>query len=192
MFIDFLTLIMINLVAGFAILAYYVWKGLKAEDQRPYSAVFTLVGLLALIMGLRLAFSWPLPGSYNIGYGEATALFGIVFLGAGISLSQRWNLFPVALYAFFAGIYAVITGVRILSLGLTKEPLISAVGFILAGLCGVLAAFYLKWLKDYKIVRLLALLLILVTAVIWAVTFFGALWDHLESFGKWAPAAMSK
>ncbi len=192
MFIDFLTLIMINLLAGVVVLAHYLWKGIDAEDQRPYAAVFGMTGLLALILGLRLIITWPLPGSYNIGYGETTALFGLVFLAAGIALSQGWNLFPTALYAFFAGADAVIVGARILSLGLTKEPLISAVGFILAGVCGVFAAPYFKWFKDNKIIRIVAVLLLLVTAVIWAVIFYGALWDHLESFSKWVPATISK
>src|SRR5689334_20969227 len=80
MFIDFLTVIMINLVAGSALLAYYLWRGLDDVDQRPYAAAFFGVGLLALVTGLQLSFTWPLPGSYNIGYGDATTLFGIVFL----------------------------------------------------------------------------------------------------------------
>ena len=92
MFIDFLTLVMINLVAGTVLLAYYLWKGIDEKDQRPYAAAFFVVGLLSLTTGLRLAFTWPLPGSFNVGYSDATSLFGIVFLGAAIALSQGWSL----------------------------------------------------------------------------------------------------
>jgi len=191
MFIDYLTLIMINMVAGTAILAYYLWRGLDEADHRPYAAAFAGVGLLALVLGLQLSFTWPLPGSYNIGYGEATTLFGVVFLTTALALSQGWNLVPVAIYAFFAGVDAIIVGARILSLGLTKEPLISAVGFILAGLGGVLAAPFFLWLKDNRTVRLLAVLLLLATALLWAVTFYNSLWGHLDSFSKWVPATMS-
>ena len=52
MFIDYLTLIMINLVAGTALLAYYIYAGMDAKDQRPYAAAFGIVGLLAVILGL--------------------------------------------------------------------------------------------------------------------------------------------
>lgn len=38
MFIDHLTLIMINMVAGTSILAYYLWRGIDDPDQRPYAA----------------------------------------------------------------------------------------------------------------------------------------------------------
>src|SRR5574340_1469810 len=115
MFIDYLTMIMINLVAGTVLLAYYIWRGIDESDSRPYAAAFFGVGLLALVAGLHLSFNWPLPGSYNVGYGETTTLFGIVFLATGISLSQGWNLTPTAIYAFFAGLDAIIVGARILN-----------------------------------------------------------------------------
>lgn len=190
MFIDYLTMIMINLVAGSVLLAYYIWRGLDDADQRPYAAAFFGVGLLALIAGLNLSFNWPLPGSYNVGYGDTTTLFGIVFLSTGLALWNGWNLLPVAIYAFFAGIDAVIVGARILNLGLTKEPVISGVGFILAGLGGVAAAPFFMWFRDNRTVRLLAAAVMVITAAIWAVTFYGALWGHMEAFSKWVPATM--
>jgi putative membrane protein len=189
-FIDYLTMIMINMVGGTVLLAYYIWRGIDEADQRPYAAAFFGVGLLALVSGLHLSFTWPLPGSYNVGYGEATTLFGIVFLSTALALWNGWNLLPVAIYAFFAGVDAIVVGARILSLGLTKEPLISAVGFILAGLGGVAAAPFFLWFRDNRTVRLLAIGVLLLTAAIWAVTFYGSLWGHLESFGEWLPATM--
>ena len=192
MFIDYLTLIMINLVAGTALLAYYIYAGMDAKDQRPYAAGFGVVGLLGIILGLTLTFTWPLPGSYNIPYGEATTLFGAVFLGAAIALSQGWDLIPVAIYGFFAGVDAVIVGIRIISLGLTKEPILSGIGFIMAGLGGVLAAPLLSLLKKNKAFRLIAALVVLVTALLWAVTFYTSLWGHLASFANWVPATMAK
>lgn len=190
MFIDYLTLIMINMVAGTALLAYYLWKGMDEADQRPYAAAFFGVGLLSLITGLHLSFTWPLPGSYNVGYGDTTTLFGVVFLATSIALWNGWSLAPVAIYAFFAGIDAVIVGFRIFSLQLTKEPLLSAIGFILAGVGGLGAAPFFMWFKNNKTVRMLGVALLLVTALLWAVTFYGSLWGHLESFGKWVPDAM--
>ncbi len=191
MFIDYLTLIMINMVAGTVLLAYYMWKGLDENDQRPYAAAFGGVGLLALILGLMLNLTWPLPGSYNIAFGETTTLFGVVFLMAAFALSQGWNLVPVSIYAFFAGVDALLVGARILSLGLTKEPMFSAVGFILAGLGGVFAAPFFMFFRQNKAFRTLAILVLLATAAIWAFTFYGSLWGHLESFAKWVPATMA-
>jgi putative membrane protein len=192
MFIDFLTLVMINLVAGTTLLAYYLWKGLDAEDQKPYAAAFGVTGLLSLILGLRLSFTWPLPGAYNVGYGDATTLFGVVFLATAISLAKGWDMLPVSIYGFFAGVDAVIVGLRIWSLQLGKEPLAAAVGFVLAGLGGVFSFPFLRWFRDNKLVRWIAILVLLATAAIWAVTFYGSLWSHLASFSNWVPATMAK
>jgi putative membrane protein len=190
MFIDYLTLVMINMVAGSVLLAWYLWKGLDEADQRPYAAGFFGVGLVALVTGLHLSFTWPLPGSYNVGYGDATTLFGVVFLGTALALWQGWNLLPVAIYAFFAGVDAVIVGARLWSLQMTKEPLMSAIGFVLAGLGGIFSAPFFLWFKNSRTMRLLGIVLLLVTAALWAVTFYGSLWGHLESFSKWVPATM--
>lgn len=189
MFIDYLTLIMINLVAGTAILAWYVYKGFTAEDQRPYAAGFGIVGLLGLILGLVLTFTWPLPGSYNIAFGETTALFGAVFLATAFALYNRWDLRPVTIFAFFAGVYAVVVGVRLISLNLTKEPIFSGIGFILAGLGG-LVSFPAYGLLKNKYIRLFVAAVLLGTALLWAFTFYNSLWGHMESFSSWLPATL--
>ena len=183
---------MINLVAGTVLLAYYLWKGLDSEDQKPYAAAFGLTGLLSIILGLRISFTWPLPGSYNVGFGDTTTLFGVVFLGAAISLAKGWDLKPIALYAFFAGIDAVIVGIRTWSLQLGKEPLIASFGFILAGLGGLFAFPFFQWFRDNKTFRWVAILILLATATIWAISFYGALWNHMANFDKWVPATMTQ
>ena len=197
MFIDFLTLVMINLVAGTALLAYYLWRGIDEKDQRGYAAAFFGAGLISLVTGLQLSFTWPLPGSYNIGYGDATTLFGVVFLATSIALFFGSSLLPVSIYSFFAAIDALIVGVRIYTLNLTKEPLISAVGFILAGLSGLGVFPLLMWFRENKVVRWIGILLLVGTTVLWAVTFYGSLWGHMDSFSKWpgmlnVPPAVAK
>jgi putative membrane protein len=191
MFIDFLTLVMVNLIAGTVLLAWYLWRGMDEADQRPYAAGFFGVGLVALVTGFQLAFHWPLPGSYNIAYGDTTVLFGTVFLVTAIALSQAWSLVPAAIYAFFAGIDALLVGLRLYSLQLTKEPLVSAVGFILVGLSGIFSAPFLLWFKGNKVLRYLGVAVLLLAALIWAVTFYGSVWGHLDSFSKWVPATMA-
>jgi putative membrane protein len=190
MFIDYLTVIMINLVAGSVLLAYYLWKGLDQKDQRPYAAAFFVVGLVSLVTGFQLSFTWPLPGSFNVGYGDATILFGVVFFGTALSLWQGWDLLPVSIYSFFAGIDAIIVGLRLYSLHLGQEPLVAALGFVLAGLGGVGAFPFLQWFRGNKAVRWVAILVLVVAAGIWAVTFYSALWAHMASFSKWVPATM--
>ncbi len=187
MFIDYLTLVMINLIAGTALLAYFVATGLKAN--KGLVPAFGMVGLVGLILGLHMTFTWPFPGSYNIIFGESTVLFGIVFLGAALALAKEWNLYPVTLYAFFSGLYAVVAGWQIIAQGLTRHPVPSGVGFILAGLGGVISPLALKW-KDNKAFRYIAVAVLILTALLWAYTWYGSLTGHIQSFAKWVPDAM--
>jgi putative membrane protein len=87
---------------------------------------------------------------------------------------------------------AVVVGVRIISLGLTKEPILSGIGFVLAGLGGVFAVPFLKWFKGNKVLRTLSAVVVLVTALVWAVTFYTSLWGHMASFSSWVPTTMAK
>ena len=137
-------------------------------------AILELALVIALLMGLAPFFQQP-----------------VVFMATAIALWQGWNLIPVSIYSFFAGIDAIIVGIRLYSLNLGQEPLVAAIGFVLAGLGGVGAFPFLQWFKDNKAVRWLAVAVLLVTAAIWAFTFYGALWAHMASFAKWVPATMA-
>jgi putative membrane protein len=96
----------------------------------------------------------------------------------------------MSIYSFFAGVDAIIVGLRLYSLKLGQEPFVAALGFVLAGLGGVAAFPFLQWFKDNKVVRWIAIVVLLASAAVWAVTFYGALWAHMASFAKWVPATM--
>ena len=192
MFVDYLTVLMINLAAGTALLAFFVLNGITSQDNKGYAAGFAVVGLVAVVGGMQMTFNWPLPGSYNIAYGESTLLFGAVFLGAAVALAQGWDLLPVSIYAFFAGVQALVIGFRIIDLPLSKHPVLTGIGFILAGLGGIAAAPGMHLLKTNKNFRYLAAALLLVTSIFWAYTFYNSLWGHLESFSSWVPLTMGQ
>ncbi|MBW4661688.1 MAG: DUF981 domain-containing protein [Drouetiella hepatica Uher 2000/2452] len=189
MFIDYITLMLINMVAGLFLLAYYVYQGLDSPDQERWIPGFGMTGGIALVTGLHMIWTWPIGGSFNIAFGETTVLFGIIFITTAIALSQGWDLLTVAIYAFFAGIAAVVIGLRVINLGLTKQPLLSGVGFILTGLGGIFAAPTL-YLKTNRTWRLLGVAVLVSAALIWALTGYLAYWGHLETFQKWVPIPM--
>jgi hypothetical protein len=43
MFIDYLTLVMINMVAGTALLAFYLWRGLDDQARDPMRLLFSVL-----------------------------------------------------------------------------------------------------------------------------------------------------
>jgi len=187
MFIDYVGIMLLNAVAGYFLLAYYVFSGLDDPDQTKWAPGFLMTGFLALLFGALMTVTWPIPGPYMKAFGEMSALLGVIFLGAGVAMAKGWSLATVACYAFFAGWAAVIIGVRVIQLKLTLTPAISGVAFILSGVAGVFAAPTLAWMRGNRAWRTLAALVIVAAAVLWAVIVYPEYWVHMERFMKWVP-----
>jgi putative membrane protein len=187
-FIDYITLMLINMVAGLFLLAYYLYEGIDNPRQKQWIPGFGIVGAIALTTGLHMIFTWPVISSFNIAFGETTVLFGALFMATAIALSQGWELLTVAIYAFFVGLVAIVVGSRIISLGLTKQPLISGIGFILTGLGGIFAAPTLYW--KNRTLRLIGVAVLILAGLIWGFIGYNAYWIHLEGFQKWVPTPM--
>ena len=185
-FIDYVALMLINMVAAFVILAWYVYKGMDDPDQAKWAPAFAMPGVVALLSGFRMAWTWPLPGPYGMAYGEMSVLLGILFAAAAVALWKQWDLLPISIYAFFAGLAAVLLGVRIIDLKLTAQPAMSGIGFILSGLGGVFAAPTLC-LRTNRYLRTLGALMLLAAAAIWAVSGYVAYWMHTQFFQHWVP-----
>jgi putative membrane protein len=186
MFIDYVTLMLINLAAGLALLAAYVYFGLGSSNQRRWIPGFGVVGGIALVTGLHMTFTWPIIGSFNIAFGETTVLFGILFVGTSITLAMGWELITLGVYGFFAGLVSLLIGFRIMNLGLTQTPLLTGIGFILAGLGGIFSIPTLS-LKENRLLRTIGGIVLIVAALIFAFIGLSAYWAHLADFSKWQP-----
>jgi putative membrane protein len=186
MFIDYLTLMLLNMAAGLVILALFLGSWID-KDPKKAAPGFLLVGTVALVTGFAVVLTWPLPGPANIIFGEMTVLLGGVFFTAGLSLVCGWSLTTVGIYAAFAGTAAIVLAARILSLNYTQEPIVAALGYAGAGVTAILSwpgmtVPKLKWL------RWIAVIVALLTALCWAVVAFPSYWAHPEIFAKWPGA----
>jgi putative membrane protein len=192
MFVDFLSLLLLNMVAGYVLLSLYVYRGLDDPLNRRWTAGFLMVGLVAFLFGGYITMTWPLPGAYNSLFGEFSVMFGIIFLGAAAAIANGWSLLPVTVFAFFAGIGAVVSGAAIIHLHLTAKPLMTGGGYFLSGLAGVFSAPTLYWFRGNRGFRCVAALWLLTAAAVWALTVYMEYWLHPgpEMFGKWIPLVM--
>ncbi|MFB3881830.1 MAG: DUF981 family protein [Armatimonadota bacterium] len=192
MFIDFLSLLLLNMVVGFVLLSLYVYRGLDDPLDKRWTAGFLMVGLVAFIFGGFMEVTWPLPGPYNSLFGEFSVMYGIIFLGAAAAIAYGWSLLPVTVFAFFAGAGAVVSGAAIIHLELTAKPWLSGVGYFLSGLAGVFSAPTLYWLRGNRAFRCVAAVWLLAAAGVWAFTVYAEYWMHPgpTMFGKWVPLVM--
>ncbi len=188
MFIDYVPLMLINMAAGLFLLATCLIKGFEFIPDKMWASGFLMSSLIALLCGFHMIFNWPLPGSYNVAFGEMSVLLGILFLGSSISIGKGWDLMPVIVYAFFAGFAAVIAGLRIISLGMTREPILSGAGFILSGLSGMCLP--LLYCQRKQFLRWFIIIFLVSASAIWLRTGYMAIWSHLSDLSKWIPATM--
>lgn len=184
--VNYVALMLVNLTAGFFLLAYFIADGIGREEQRPWVPPFLAVGLVQLATGLHMIFRWPLPGSYNIAFGETSVFFGIIFLVGALALWMGWDPLSVGIYAVFPGLEAIVVGVSILTLGLTRTPMLSGVGFILSGLVAV-ALPVVIWLHQNRPLRYVAALVAIAAGLIWAFEGYLAVWEHMSEFLKFVP-----
>lgn len=191
MFIDNLAIMLINLVAGFLLLAYFVYRDLVDEDYRVWASALGIVGTVQFATGLHTIFTWPLPGSFNITFGGLSVLFGTLFLWGALAVALRWTLFPVGVYAFFAGIAAIVVGARFIDLNLTQQPLVAGIGFIVSGLAAIILPFAVLWRTNMAL-RIVFAVLAVIAALIWGFIGYVALWEHIQEFGEWVPATLRR
>jgi putative membrane protein len=190
MFIDFLTLMLVNMAAGLLVLATFLLKGFGRPSEKAWAPALGMVGLLAFAAGLYMALTWPIRhmGETNLtwanpAFGEMSALLGILFLGAAAAVAKEWTLMPVAIYGLVAGIVAMVIGVRIVDVGLSQKPLVTGIGFLLTGLGGPLVlAVVLAPTRHF--LRSLAAVCLLPAAAIWLLTAVLGYWAHMEMFAK--------
>jgi putative membrane protein len=189
MFIDFIGVMLVNLAAGLALLAHYLYVDPAPGERRSWAAGFFAVGLLGLITAVAMITTWPLPGSYNVAFGEPAAFLSTAFLAAAVTLTFEWEPLIPSMYGLFGGILAIVVGLRLMGLHMTQEPAIAGLGYISAGLGGILTLPALQW-RKVRWLAIVTAVILGISAVVWLFTGYEAVWGHIADFSKWVPATM--
>jgi putative membrane protein len=177
--IDYVTLLLVNMVGALVVLAAFLVWGFDRPEQKTWAPAFGIAGLVATVCGLAMTFTWPIPKPYATAYGEMSVLLGVLFLGASWALAAGYDLWPLGLYAFLPGAVAIEIGIRIIHLSLTAAPTLAGIGFILTGLGGVGASVTL-WRQQGRTLRLVGAAVLLAAAAIWILTAIMAYWIHMK------------
>ncbi len=183
MMIDYVTLLLINMAAALAVLAGFLWWGLTSPNRANWAPTLGICGLVGTVGGFAMSLTGPIPAPFREIYGEPSVLLGVLFLGAAWALARGWNLLPLAIYAFFSGLAAIVIGVRIIDLALVPNATMPGIGFILTGLAGALAGVVL-YRPQARSLRLVGSLALLAVAALWAITGYYAVWLHMSMSGK--------
>jgi len=184
-YIDFLTLMLVNMAGAFVVGAFYCFAGF-GKNNPSWAVPLLSAGIIATVCGFYIIFRYPLPGPFNIAYGELSVLLGVLLLGGSLALAKGWSLGPLALYAWFAGLSSVVVGAAFIYYGLASGPILAGAGFICTGLAGMSLG-PAVWFKPFKFFRWPTGLFLLAAAVIWLMIGLGAYWMHLEKYKNFQP-----
>lgn len=190
MFIDNVTLLLIGTAASYMTIAGYLFFGINdSENQSMWAAAFGIVGGMLVAAGFYVIWLWPLPGAFNMAYGEMSILLGVMMVGACWSLVKGVSLLPLSIPAFFFGGVALVMAYGFYKLGMTPKPVPTAIGFAVSGICGVLAFVPLAFRKQ-QIFRIAGGLVCAAVSLFWAYTAYMGYFGHLTAFAKYLPAGM--
>jgi uncharacterized membrane protein len=115
-------------------------------------------GFYLFITGLAISITWPFASSggvYNILFGGAASLGGLVILATSVTLAINASLKAVSYFAVVVGLYLVVDAYAIMSYGLTRADgrliaILAYGGAALASFLSVPATHsdnkYLRWL----------------------------------------------
>lgn len=186
LFIDYVALMLANLVFALVLLAVYA-AFLIDSDPKRIAPGFLLVGFVAAVTGFGMSFTWPLPGSANLVFGEPSILLGVLFFFTGLSILKEWDLLTMGIGAVIAGVVAIILGIRLLgNVPETQSPVIAGLGYIFAG-AGAILMLPTYFFKKSTGWRAITAIVVTIAAVLWAITAIGSYWMHPAAFAKWLP-----
>lgn len=197
LFVDPLDLWLMLLGTSLLVVAYWVYlnyvsgrpEDYKRSVNRNLAFFFLLLGLYAFITGLWATFTWPLPGAYNIVLMDPWAVFGVAMLLLGVSLLFGFNPVGVSYGLAALGFPILVYGIAIYSKGLTREPLFSALMYVLIGLAALgspLLAYYGGSGRG-RFIAYIAIVILVIAALIALYTGVNATFGHIDSWAKWTP-----
>ena len=187
--IDYLAVMLVAVGAGLALLALYLYFNPAPEHRPTWGFGFGATALILAATSIPIVVTWPLPGAYNVAYGEPALMFGALFTVAGLALVFRLELLGPAIWGFFAGIAAIVVGDHMIALHMSNSPTVAGLGFIFAGIGGILTLPAVA-MKNMRWIAIVAAIVLAVAAVIWLYTGFMSYPGHMVDFAKYVPAYM--
>ncbi len=191
LFVDYLAVMLLSLGASAAYLAWFVYNlGRTGKSTTELVVPMFMLGLFNAVSGFAMSFTWPLPGGYNMLFGDPLLFFGLLMMAATYMVKKNISVKNLALPGFLLGIYILVGAGAIV--GYNIEPgshFLPAFGlYMAAGLSGLFApVVYLNPKKGGKYAYYLLAALLILTAIAALFLAYTALYEHIGSFSAWFP-----
>lgn len=184
-FVDPLAVMLI--FAGFSALLFSFYIYLLLRGKKDFSMLVVpafVFGLFDAISGFWMSFTWPLPGSYNILFGDPLLIVGLLLMSGSCMVYKKMDLRILSIFAVFLGIYIAIEAAAMSIFNLeTGINFLPAFGFyVLAALSSILSPIiYMNARGSGRYMYWLLFILLILTALAAFFIGFNAVYGHLRS-----------
>ena len=72
--IVYLTLMNANIAAALFIPAIFIYCGMSSAENKYFIPAFVITGFMSLATRLHMTLTWPMPGAWNIAFGEPSVM----------------------------------------------------------------------------------------------------------------------
>ena len=117
-------------------------------------------------------------GQYNILFGSAAALSGLVLISAAVAFVLGQGLRPVSYFAVVVGLMLVVDALAIFNYGLTSDPTISGLNYLAPAIVMLVSVLYTH--VEHKIVKYLFAIGGFGFAVTWFLEAANVTYSHLN------------
>ncbi len=186
-FINFLASMLLAAGASIFFIALYFIRLAKKQDVQSLVVPGFVLGAFDFLSGFMMSTQWPLPGSYNILFGDPMLFLGLVMLAGTYMIYKKMDMKPLSIFGFLLGIYILIEAVAIVTMGLESgwTHLLPALGmYTFSGLAGIFSP--LLYTKNKNAYYFLAILLV-IAAIATLFTGYSAIYEHLSSYTSSPP-----
>ena len=147
-----------------------------------FAAAIGASGFYLFLTGVAISITWPFGavsgGLYNVLFGGVAALGGLLLLAISVALFFNASLAVVSYFAGVVGLYTVVDTFAIVNYGLTKEPLVSALGYLAFAVTAFLSVPATH--SDNRWLRWLFAFIAFLFALAWLIQAAGFTLGHLQ------------
>ncbi|MEM3227351.1 MAG: DUF981 family protein [Candidatus Micrarchaeaceae archaeon] len=108
-YVDPLTVMLLSLGLSSLFLALYLLgKGMSKKWINSLVAPIFTLGFFNFVSGFLMSFLWPLPGAYNMLFGDPLLFLGLIMMVGTYMHSKNISINSLSIIGFFLGIYLAV------------------------------------------------------------------------------------
>lgn len=183
-FIDSLAVMLLSLGISAGLISAFFYQTARGKDVEELVIPAFVFGAFDFMSGFVVSIFWPLPGAYNMLFGDPILILGMLLMAGSIMIYKKQNMRTISIPGFMLGIYLLIESAAIVSFKLESGiDLLMAMGlYIMSGVSAIFSlVLFIKPEKDKKYLYYIAFILLALTAFIALFIGYGAIYSHLQA-----------